>query len=256
MIIVFLVSLFMVVQEFVPRDEFKWVFRFLIDWTMIIGILALLLGMWSLWKVNTEKIRRRSENYGYCYITLSGLVLMAVFGFWGGIKTPWALIPLAFLFALWVVWKVHSVKTRRESENYGYGYVLLGGLIVMLIYFFLPTAGGVEDYSYRQFFYYIMVPIQATMFSLLAFFIASAAFRAFRARSVMATLLLLAALVIMVRFVPMGPISSVVSDVAGWIMKVPNMAAKRAIIIGVGLGAVATALKVMLGIERSYLGRD
>ena len=253
---VFIVSLFMVVQNFVPLDEWNWIYQFLLDWTMIIGILSLLLGMWSLWKVNTEKIRRRSENYGYCYITLSGLVLMSIFGFWGGIKSTWALVPLAFLFALWIVWRVHTAKTKRGSENYGYGYVLLGGMIVMLIYFFLPTSGGVEDYTYRQFFYYIMVPIQATMFSLLAFFIASAAFRAFRARSVIATLLLLAALVIMVRFVPMGPISTVVSDAAGWILRVPNLAAKRAIIIGVGLGAVATALKVMVGIERSYLGRD
>jgi hypothetical membrane protein len=201
LMMVFVVSLFMVVQNFVPLDEWNWVYRYLLDWTMIIGILSLLLGMWSLWKVHTQKIKRKSENYGYSFITLSGLILMLIFGFF-------------------------------------------------------PGSGGIENYWYRSFFYYIMVPIQATMFSLLAFFIASAAFRAFRARSVMATLLLLAALVIMVRFVPMGPLSPIVSDAAGWILQVPNLAAKRAIIIGVGLGAVATALKVMLGIERSYLGRD
>jgi len=94
------------------------------------------------------------------------------------------------------------------------------------------------------------------MFSLLAFFIASAAYRAFRARSVLASLLLLAALVVMLRVVYLGPASPPINMAADWIINVPNLAAKRAILIGVGLGIVATALKVILGIERSYLGRD
>lgn len=201
LMMVFCVSLFMVIQNFVPLDEWRWLYQYLLDWTMIIGILALALGIWSLWKVHTDKIKRKAENYGYSYVTLIGLSLMVIFGFF-------------------------------------------------------PGGGGISNYWYTHFFSYIMVPIQATMFSLLAFFIASAAFRAFRARSVIATLLLLAAFVIMVRFVPLGPISDGVSELAGWILRVPNLAAKRAIIIGVGLGAVATAIKVMLGIERAYLGRD
>ena len=60
----------------------------------------------------------------------------------------------------------------------------------------------------------------------------------------------------MLRLVPLGPISALNQVVAGWILAVPNMAAKRAIAIGVGLGGIATAIKIVAGIERSYLGRD
>lgn len=119
-----------------------------------------------------------------------------------------------------------------------------------------PFIGGQASYMFRQFFNYIMIPIQATMFSLLAFFIASAAYRAFRARSLLATVLLLAALVLMGRLVPMGPVTTFLNDLSSWILLTPNLAAKRAILIGVGLGMVATAFKVVLGIERNYLGRD
>jgi hypothetical protein len=119
------------------------------------------------------------------------------------------------------------------------------------------TTEGLNNYMFQHFFNFILIPVQATMFSLLAFYMASAAYRAFRARSIIATVLLISALIVMLRFNPyLGPIGAYMEKTASWLLNVPNLAAKRAIIIGVGLGAVATAMKVMLGIERSYLGKD
>ena len=98
--------------------------------------------------------------------------------------------------------------------------------------------------------------MEATMFALLAFYIASASVRAFRARNIEATLRLLAAVLIMLGRVPMGEaIWGRFSDIQQWIMEFPNTAAKRGIMIGVGLGMTATSLKLMLGIERAYLGK-
>ena len=104
-------------------------------------------------------------------------------------------------------------------------------------------------------------PMQGTMFSLLAFFIASAAFRAFRIRTVEAGLLAAAALIVMLGRVPVGDALTAwmpewlrLSAVQDWIMNVPQNAAKRAILMGAAMGVMATGLRVILGIERSYLG--
>ncbi len=40
---------------------------------------------------------------------------------------------------------------------------------------------------------------------------------------------------------------------AEWIMTAPNAAATRGILIGVSLGALAMSLRILLGIERTYL---
>jgi hypothetical protein len=101
------------------------------------------------------------------------------------------------------------------------------------------------------------------MFALLAFFIASAAFRAFRIRTTEATLLAVAALIVMMGRVPLGGVLTAglprelrVETLAQWILDVPQNAANRAILIGAALGVMATGLRVILGIERSYLSGE
>jgi hypothetical protein len=98
---------------------------------------------------------------------------------------------------------------------------------------------------------------QGTMFSILAFFIASAAYRTFRARTWEAAFLLVAALIVTFgRTTLAGAVHDFFPDAADWIMAVPNLAAKRGILLGVALGSIATALRIIFGIERAYLGGD
>jgi len=103
----------------------------------------------------------------------------------------------------------------------------------------------------------VYVPLSATMYGLLAFYIASAAFRAFRVRTPEAALLAVAAIIVMIGRVPIGEkIWDGIPLLTDWIMNVPNLAAKRAILIGAALGGIATGLKILLGIERNFLGSD
>ena len=103
--------------------------------------------------------------------------------------------------------------------------------------------------------------MMATMFAMLAFYIASAAFRAFRARNAESTLLLVTAVLVMLWRIPMGEIvlksihESIPNLINTYIMNGANMAVQRGIIIGAALGAAAMSLRIMLGIERTYMGK-
>jgi len=149
----------------------------------------------------------------------------------------------------------HATKIRRKHKDQFFSFVTFTALVVMatvsIIGYYHPNSlwKDFADNLYRH----IMVPLNATMFALLAFYISSAAYRAFRARTWLAGTLLVSGFIVMLGRVAFGPLM-IFGDVTNWLMLIPNTAAMRGIMIGVGLGMVATAIKIMLGIERSYLG--
>jgi hypothetical protein len=157
----------------------------------------------------------------------------------------------------------HLRKVTRKEAGWGYSLFMFAGLALMLFFGFSSQGSLDRGTSFKWMYDYTMSPLSATLFSILAFFIASAAFRAFRARSLDATLLLLAAVIVMFAKVPWGEYftdlvlgPNAAKETVAWIMKVPNAAATRGILIGVALGIVATSLKIIFGIERSYLGES
>lgn len=149
----------------------------------------------------------------------------------------------------------HRVQRRgpekRRHKDWFYSLGSLVGLTVMLLAGFI--GGREEGTLFQNLFNAILLPVQSTMFALLAFYLASAAFRAFRTRSVDATVLLVAAVIVMIGRLDDGATLGIPA-LSRWILDNPNLVAKRAILLGVGLGMASTALKVVVGIERSYLG--
>ncbi len=111
---------------------------------------------------------------------------------------------------------------------------------------------------------YAFKPLTATMFAMLAFYVASAAFRAFRAKNLEAILLLGTAFIILLGRTFAGVLATSwlpdylsalrIENLTIIIMSVFNTAGNRAIMIGIALGIASLSLKVMLGVDRSYLG--
>ncbi len=159
---------------------------------------------------------------------------------------------MAIILAVGSLLKHHWNKIRRK-ENIVYSSVTIIGFVFMSI---LGLFAGIGEQSiFQKIFQNVQVPLQATMFSLLAFFMASAAYRAFRARNLEATLLLISAFILMLGMIPIGYLlTPKLPHFAQWVLNVPNMAAKRGIMIGVGLGMISTSVKIILGIERNWLG--
>jgi len=266
-VLVFLAGIFMVFQYFVPHEFSEDAYEFLLDWIIIIGCFALALGIWSLFRVSVDKIKTRKPHYGYSYVTLAGLFLMILFGFTVRTGESWGLFFLFVVSAMGCLasfmelYMAGSDGGRRARGLIGVAFFLVVCVLIVWLDdswgFYFYTQEGLSSTMFRAFFDHIMIPILATMFSLLAFFISSAAYRAFRARNLLASLLLFAALIVMLRFNPFFPfgLGEYVAQTSSWLMNVPNQAAQRAIIIGIGLGIVSTAIKVILGIERGYMGK-
>jgi hypothetical protein len=184
----------------------------------------------------------------------------APFGEMRDMFSSWYLIifAAAILLGILNLARINLEKIYRRREGWQYSIVLVAGLFVIMVSGFV---WGIEQATpekpFAPFFWIfenLYIPMSATMFSLLGFFVASASYRAFRARNIEATLLLVAAFIVMLGRVPLGHmLSEHIPELAGWIMNIPNKAGMRAIYIGIALGIVSTSLRIILGIERSHL---
>ena len=218
LLITFVVGLALIIAMFIPHDPFHDLDRNFSIFYDVIAVFAFILGGGNLLRVHLNRIQNKRRDWTYSIVTVAGFFLMLLAGLFKIGAGGW------------------SGDFQGEGTLFWYLY----------------------DAAFQ--------PLQATMFSLLAFFVASASYRAFRAKTREATILLIAAFVILLRPTPLGyyltfwlpqPLQFLhVPNLSTWIMSVPNMAGQRAIMIGIALGIVSTSLRLILGIERSYLGGE
>ena len=173
------------------------------------------------------------------------------------VLNDWFLIAQAWAVAVGVVnlTQIHMRNVNMKRENYGFSIWLIICMYGMAI-FGIFIAKSPNHEGWKLMYNDIIAPMNATVYATLVFYIGSAAYRAFRIRSAESAVLLICAIIIMLGNVPLGTMlfGEWIGNAATWIMEVPNSAAMRGIQVGATLGAVATALRILLGIERGYLG--
>jgi hypothetical protein len=219
LIIIFCVGTLFVLAIFLPFPPFTAMEGEVSVWFDILKGFAFVLGGGNLIRVTADKIRKGHPDRFYLWVTLVGFFGML-----------------------------------------GVGLLQLGG----------PIASGgdftTEGLWFRRIYDGIFAPCMAAIFSTLAFFVSSAAYRAFRAKNREATVLLIAAFVILLGRTPLGnSLTAWLPDSLSFlkipwlfekILMYPNTAGQRAILIGIALGIISNSLRLILGVERSYLGGE
>jgi hypothetical protein len=148
---------------------------------------------------------------------------------------------------------VHLHNIQRKRQDWWMSAILIVATYVYLIVslFSGPKTGTPMNWVYQGY----ISPASATLYGMIAFIITSATFRVFRFRSREAIVLIAVAMFILLAQAPLGDaIWSGWDHVGTWIELVPGNAAYRAITLGAYLGAFATAIRILLGIERAHIG--
>jgi len=174
------------------------------------------------------------------------------------IERDWMLliVNMAVFVGVISIGQVHGKKIMRRAKNWEYSVVLMISLIIMALTG-LPIESiglGLDNSIYNFLFIHVMTPLGSTMYSIIAFFITSAAYRAFRARNIEAALILVSGTIVVMSNAPLFTATlPFLITWKNWIFDVPNTATMRGVMMGAALGAIALAVRTLMGIERGYL---
>jgi len=171
------------------------------------------------------------------------------------VTRSWGIVISAFAMGLGAInlLRRHSRSVLKRDENAFYSFLIIASMIVMIV---LGVAFGTESPGYDFMLSNILYPASSTMYASIAFYIVTAAYRSFSARNLEGWLLLITAVIVMLGKAPIGSVISDFFPVAStWIESVPNTAGMRAIMMGAALGVISSAVKMFLGLDKSYLGQ-
>ena len=155
------------------------------QWYDIIASFAIFLGALNLLKLQFLKVVKRQSGWQYSVVAIVSFFFAFTIGFF-------------MKGAFFVGEEVYFTQGAAEEAILASGSAETVKAVEWGAH--ISTEGGLFKWMFDN----IFTPLSATMFALLAFYVASASYRAFRARNFEATLLLLAGIIIMLGRVPVG----------------------------------------------------
>ena len=168
------------------------------QWYDIIASFAIFLGALNLLKLQFLKVLKRQSGWQYSVVAIVSFFIVFVMGFFmrGAFVVD---IPNADVQSTYF-----TQGAAEEAVNQLKDSGVTASITPAQWGAHIQTEGGLFKWMFDN----IFTPLSATMFALLAFYVASASYRAFRARNFEATLLLLAGIIIMIGRVPIGSLIS------------------------------------------------
>ena len=313
------------IQAFVDKDALQW-----FD---IIASFAIFLGALNMLKLQLIKIIKKQKNWQYSILAVIGFAFAIFAGFFyrganfitlSDIQEGQLTIVSEIIAEELNESNPYSIRTKLEGSQTEFEIdkvYMTSESAKPVMEKLTPFVGGINLKSkpwgahvqtmgslFYWMFINIITPLGATMFALLAFFVASASYRAFRIRNFEATLLLVAGIILMLGRVPIGGLipwwvvslmlmfgigaiaapfikeRTILLGIVGggilifiitgtlmgwnqnppdllsipiiqdWIFAYPTLAGSRALMIGIALGIVATSFRIIIGLDKSFLG--
>ncbi len=181
-------------------------------------------------------------------LTLIGLLTGALGGLANlALQIAIITIGIALLIGVLNLLNVHFRRLLGRQRGALYSLVLLISFLLVIALWLLG-----EDDANLILLQDVQRSVETALAALLVFALVYGAFRLMRQRVTWAALLFTAALlIVLVGALPLDGLG-VIADVRAWMLQVPASAGARGLLIGIALGAIVTAVRVLIGQDRSY----
>jgi hypothetical protein len=167
----------------------------------------------------------------------------------------WAVLlaAIALLLGLFNLFQVHFDKMRNKEQPL-YSGVLI---VAMLATFAITVWEGSGGFFPTWLFNNIQVPVETSLLAVLAVTLTIAATRLFRERSgLMNTVFIITVFILLIGSGPLFGLELpyFTRTLGPFINNYLSMGAARGLLIGVGLGTLATGIRILIGADRPYGG--